>query len=588
MVGNDSYTTQPLPTASNDASLVAEALGSAGFDVTGVRNLDQDALRAEYRKFLRKVSAAGADGVAAIYVTGYGVQYDGENYIVPPGAQISRPSDLALNAIRVSDLVNPLSGMPGKVKIAIMDLAYEGPYGGGNEPLAPGLALMQAPADTLLAMNAAPGAFVPASKPPYGAYAKALGEVLLEPGLSPNDVFEKVRLKVSQATGGGQVPWHSSRINAPFQFIEGASSNAGPAAAANLDRMRTAPLRSMDEPDAFAAALARDTYRGYNEFLRAYPRGRYAKKVRGILAARREALTWSKTRQTNTRQAYWSYLRRYPRGPHAADARRRLRRLSASLRPPRDFDPIEYDVAPPPGSERIYSQSSNPQYFQASPGGFQTGFVPQTQWQPPPPPVYTPGIAILPPIMAPMFGRIRCIIGYRSNGRAVFRRIRARQCPPIQFDYRPVMGGGMKNCALPNGRIIAVPRNRPCPSVRPTPVGGGMKVCPLGGGRTVTVPRNRPCPPVRPTPVGGGTKVCPLGGGRTVTVPRNRPCPPVLPTPVGGGMKVCPLGGGRTVTVPRNRACPPVLPTPPTPRGTSPAGRPNRQQLLQQQQQRAR
>jgi uncharacterized caspase-like protein len=559
VVGNGSYTNRPLATASNDASLIAEALGSAGFEVTGVRNLDQDALRAEYRKFLRKVSEAGADGVAALYMTGYGVQYDGENYIVPPGAQINRPSDLALNAIRVSDLVNPLAGMPGKVKIAIMDLAYQGPFGGGNEPLAPGLALMQAPADTLLAMNAAPGAFAPAAKPPYGAYAKALAEQLLEAGLSPNQVFESVRLKVSQATGGGQVPWHSSRISAPFQFVEGAANNTPTAAAANLDRMRSAPLRSMEEADAFAAALGRDTYRGYNEFLRVYPRGRYAKKVRGILAARREALTWEKTRRTNTREAYWSYLRRYPKGPHAADARRRLRRLSASLRPPRDFDPIEYDVAPPPPSERIYSESPRPRYFEESDDRFATDFVPESNWQPPPPPIYTPGIAILPPIAAPMFGRIRCVIGYRSNGSAVVRRIRAQQCPPVQFDNRPMQGGGgMKTCTLANGRIITVPFNRRCPPVRPIPIGGGTKVCPLGGGRTITVPVNRPCPPVSPRPGGGPIIGVPPGGptgGRPGTRPGQPGVPPVGILP-GGRPGAGRPGSGRPVGVPPTSIAP--------------------------------
>mgnify|MGYP002632469276 FL=1 len=137
VVSMDAYPAQPLATAANDASLISESLGAAGFDVTGIRNVDQDALRSSYRKFLGKVSAAGASGVATIYISGYGVQFDGENYLIPSAAQINRPCDLSLNAVRVSDLINPLAGMPGKIKIFVMDLAYSGPFGQGAEPLAP-------------------------------------------------------------------------------------------------------------------------------------------------------------------------------------------------------------------------------------------------------------------------------------------------------------------------------------------------------------------------------------------------------------------------------------------------------------------
>jgi uncharacterized caspase-like protein len=102
---------------------------------------------------------------------------------------------------------------------------------------------MQAPPGMVLAMNAAPGAFAPAATPPYGPYAKALGEVIAQGGLSPNDVFEQVRLKVSQDTRGAQVPWHSSRVTTPFQFLAAAgATGAATLAAAQLNKMRTALL----------------------------------------------------------------------------------------------------------------------------------------------------------------------------------------------------------------------------------------------------------------------------------------------------------------------------------------------------------
>jgi hypothetical protein len=49
-----------------------------------------------------------------------------------------------------------------------------------------------------------------------------------------------------------------------------------------------------------------------------------ANRVRAIVAARREALIWRRTRWLGTPAAYWSYLRLYSDGPHASDCYRRL------------------------------------------------------------------------------------------------------------------------------------------------------------------------------------------------------------------------------------------------------------------------
>src|SRR6476620_11814500 len=88
VVGNAGYQAGALNTPANDAGLIAQTLQAAGFDVVGARDLDQDSLRRTFRDFLDKASAAGADTVAFIYVSGYGVQLEGENYFVPVDAKI--------------------------------------------------------------------------------------------------------------------------------------------------------------------------------------------------------------------------------------------------------------------------------------------------------------------------------------------------------------------------------------------------------------------------------------------------------------------------------------------------------------------
>ncbi|MCE3543971.1 hypothetical protein LXJ56_27730, partial [Escherichia coli] len=84
--------------------------------------------------------------------------------------------------------------------------------------------------------------------------------------------------------------------------------------------MRAKAIRDFDARDAYLAALDRDTLRGYEDFLAAYPSDPMARRVRAIVAARREAITWRQTWVADTPEAYWSYLRRYPHGPHGWDA----------------------------------------------------------------------------------------------------------------------------------------------------------------------------------------------------------------------------------------------------------------------------
>jgi uncharacterized caspase-like protein len=384
VVGNDLYQEAPLPSAANDAGLIADTLKSAGFDVTGARNLDQDTLRSSYREFLAKVAAAGPAAVAVVYLSGYGLQFEGENYLLPAGAQVARDSDIPLDAVRLSDLTKPLAELAAEAKIAIFDLAHHYPSAS-----APGLTLIEPDPGMLVAMNAAPGTVGPNETGPYSAYVQALAEMIGTPGLPLGDVFDQVRLRVAALTRGAEVPWDESRIDQPFVFFAtGPDTPPPPVTAAEIETRSTQPISDFPADQAYAAALERDTLQGYADFLAAYPRGPYAKTVRGLLAARREALTWRHTLDVGTPAAYWSYLRRYPKGPHAAEARQILGTLAAALQPPPGFAPLDYDVPPPPAVEEVYFDAPQPVFYDPD----DAPPPPPVVFLPPPPPWW-----VLPP-----------------------------------------------------------------------------------------------------------------------------------------------------------------------------------------------
>jgi uncharacterized caspase-like protein len=139
VIGNATYRDTALATTANDAGLVAQTLQSAGFDVVGARDLDGQSLRTAFRDFLQKASAAGPDMQAFVYLSGRGVQYNGDNYFVPVDAQIDRDADVPIEAIRIADFSHALAVTPGRARIIVLDAARANPYATQGSPLAPGL-----------------------------------------------------------------------------------------------------------------------------------------------------------------------------------------------------------------------------------------------------------------------------------------------------------------------------------------------------------------------------------------------------------------------------------------------------------------
>ena len=352
VVGNDEYKSAKLATPANDAGLVANALQAAGFTVTGARNLDQSTLRETFREFVDQLAAAGPDVVAFVYLAGFGLQFEGENYFVPVDADPQRDVDIPLQTVRISDLMQPLAALPGRVKILVLDAARQNEFARGGQPLAGGLALVEPARGTAVAFNAAPGTVAPDEQGPYGAYATSLAEMIAAGGLGLDDVFARIRLRVSELTNGGEIPWYASQIEGPFFFTDRVADAPPPPQAVPLADLRSKPMRGYSSvEDAYEAALAMDTMEAYEQFLAVYPDSPFARRISAMLAVRREEIIWRRSVMADTPQAYWSYLHRYPRGPHVWDARRRLARLGGAMEPPPSFAYVDFGVPPPPPLE---------------------------------------------------------------------------------------------------------------------------------------------------------------------------------------------------------------------------------------------
>ena len=340
----------------------------------------------------------------------------------------------------------------------MLNLAGPQPFVEGGNPIAGGLALVEPSANMLIAFNAAPGTVAPPQTGNYGVYAQALAEMIRTGGLSLPDVFDRVRLRVSESSKGAQVPWDDQKIKAPFAFFDRAPD--APPVQGSPDQVaaiRDKPMRDLGAQEAFTAALTRDTFQAYEDFLAAYPTDPLAKRVRAILAARREAITWRRTYLADTPDAYWSYLRRYPQGPHAWDARRRLAILSAALEPPPSFAMIDYDLPPPSPDEYVYVDRPV-LYFDDPAFGFEPPPPPPVYFLPPPPPDF---VELAPPIVA---------IGVSGSGCSscrVRRSCRCRSFPAARLCAAPPNNIIYNN--IHNTTVINTVINNPSPTPAASP-----------------------------------------------------------------------------------------------------------------------
>ncbi len=582
VVGNGAYAKSPLATAANDAGLIAQTLQAAGFDVIGARDLDGDTLRRSFRDFIQKAEASGPDTVAMVYLAGYGMQLAGENYFIPVDSTISRDTDIPTEGMRISDYVRQLASLPLKAGVVVLDAARQQPFIEGGQPLASGLALVEPDRHMLIAFNAAPGTIAPNEQGPYGAYAQSLAEMIRTGGLPLPEVFSRVRLRVNEASKGAQVPWDAQKIDAQFMFFDRAPDAPAQPPQDQAATVRNRPMRDIGVQDAYAAALERDTMQGYEDFLGAYSDDPLAKRVRAIVAARREAITWLRSYRADTPQAYWSYLRRYPRGPHAGDARRRLAILTAALEPPPSFAVMDYDVPPPPPEEIVYVDRpalmfSDPEFDFAPPPPPPLFFLPAAPpdfiiLEPPPPPI---GLFILPqPFFVPIPVYVRApvyVVPPRNNiifanihNTTVINNVINRPPPPV-----PVAPGA--------GNIRPNARGGVAPPVSPgqggaTPAGTGPALPPAVAQKASLIQQGKlPVPPsasINPA-ARPGTPGAPSGqrGGPNTPLPAN-----VTPNALPPGQA---LPRANTLPVPGSRGAPPVPPgaTGPAPGAPNPNAR---------------
>jgi uncharacterized caspase-like protein len=299
VIGNGGYRhVSPLANPPNDARLTANTLRSVGFQLIGdnaLLNADRAAMERAIRDFGKRLRGGT---VGLFYYAGHGVQMEGENYLVPVTADVEDAADVKYELISVEYVLDEMKNAGNRLNIVVLDACRNNPFGGrGLRALTRGLAVMQAPAGTIISYATQPGNTATDGTGENSPFTKALTTAMKKPGLSVFDTFNEVGLAVKAATDGQQQPWvANSPIEGSFQFRAALSAPtaAHPATAAGSAPSAAAGTAaagpSAAEDRAFWESV-RDSKSSteLNAYLKQFPNGIYADLARARLASLKAA-----------------------------------------------------------------------------------------------------------------------------------------------------------------------------------------------------------------------------------------------------------------------------------------------------------
>jgi len=339
VIGQSAYKSVPvLPNPINDAKAVTQMLTDSGFEVSTASDLTQSQIRDALSEFAAKVASKGGDSIAVVFYAGHGMQIDGENFLIPVDINPKRESDIAIQAVRLNDVLNTLTSAPSKMRILMLDACRNNPFPEISGSAGGGLALVDAKIgapNTFLSFSTSPGAVAEDGRGDNSPYTTALLAAAKEANIPIEETFKRTRVSVNKATEGRQTPWDSSSLTDDFRF------SGTPVASPKLAETRktveewTRDLKGKSIEAANEIIVADGSDESYEAFAVMFPQAPLGVLARDWVDRHRRMVAWKDAVAINTAAGYRAFLTKFPDSDLTATARK----LEERLRNRPDFIP---------------------------------------------------------------------------------------------------------------------------------------------------------------------------------------------------------------------------------------------------------
>jgi hypothetical protein len=188
VIGNQRY--EKLPSTGPDGTravadldVLESSLRQDGFEVVRKADVNLDNLRL-IEHTLDETLQAG--DTALVYYTGYDVRSGGDDWLLPVNFDPSDSRPIQSKAYSTLRLMQVLEDSKASLKFIFLDAAAAV----GQPRENPGAVMGEVDDSTALVYSSPPGAAPKAGSPASGAFARALAEVLLKPGLDARSALQ--------------------------------------------------------------------------------------------------------------------------------------------------------------------------------------------------------------------------------------------------------------------------------------------------------------------------------------------------------------------------------------------------------------
>ena len=218
VIGNSEYQyAGRLRNPVNDARAIGSTLQQLGFEVTTLTNASQRQMERSIKQFGRQLR--DSKGVGLFYYAGHGMQFDGENYLLPTDIDPSTEEDVRYDAVPVGKLLAQMRAADNKMNVVILDACRNNPFSRSFRTFNPGLAQVNAAAGTFISFATAPGQVAADGSGNNGLFTSKLLQHLKTPGIRIEEVFKRTTVDVYEASNKRQAPWVQYSVIGDFFFV---------------------------------------------------------------------------------------------------------------------------------------------------------------------------------------------------------------------------------------------------------------------------------------------------------------------------------------------------------------------------------
>lgn len=287
VIGNDNYQqVGKLQKAGNDADAIARELQAAGFEVARYRDLEYKAMVKAFEGFYDRIK--GGDEVAVFYA-GHGVQTRTGSYLLPIDIDGDTESQVEKTSYSVNDILEELDKAKPQFSLIVIDACRDNPLRSRGRTIGAtrGLTPPDVAKGQVVMFSAGRGqqaldSLNERDTNPNGVFTRELVTRMRRPGLSVDALGLEVRSSVellAASVGHQQRPYIANESSGSFYFFSPTAATTAP-----LPQTPTTSDEAVREDRFWDDAKFAGNREGFEAYLDAYPKGRYASLARANLA----------------------------------------------------------------------------------------------------------------------------------------------------------------------------------------------------------------------------------------------------------------------------------------------------------------